>query len=62
MGLWLKKLMNMQENSEEIDNVEFNKELEQLLLRSKPDGHGLTVLPFLVEKEQLVGLKMPLEH
>ena len=46
--------MNMQENSEEIDNVEFNKELEQLLLRSKPDGHGLTVLPFLAG-ERAVG-------
>ena len=54
VGLWLKKLMNMQENSEEIDNVEFNKELEQLLLRSKPDGHGLTVLPFLAG-ERAVG-------
>ena len=54
VGLWLKKLMNMQENSEEIDNEEFNKELEQLLLRSKPDGHGLTVLPFLAG-ERAVG-------
>ena len=54
VGLWLKKLMNMQENSEEIDNIEFNKELEQLLLRSRPDGHGLTVLPFLAG-ERAVG-------
>ena len=54
VGLWLKKLMNMQENSEEVDNIEFNKELEQLLLRSKPDGHGLTVLPFLAG-ERAVG-------
>ena len=54
VGLWLKKLMNMQINFEEIETYESNRELEQLLLRSKPDGHGLTVLPFLAG-ERAVG-------
>ena len=54
VGLWLKKLMNMQINFEEIETDDLNRELEQLLLRSKPDGHGLTVLPFLAG-ERAVG-------
>ena len=54
VGLWLKKLMNMQINYDEIENDDLNRELEQLLLRSKPDGHGLTVLPFLAG-ERAVG-------
>jgi len=54
VGLWLKKLMNMQINFEEIETDDLNRELEQLLLRSKPDSHGLTVLPFLAG-ERAVG-------
>ena len=54
VGLWLKKLMNMQINYDEIENDDLNRELEQLLLRSEPDGHGLTVLPFLAG-ERAVG-------
>ncbi len=54
VGLWLKKLMNMQINFDEIETDDLNRELEQLLLRSKPDSHGLTVLPFLAG-ERAVG-------
>ena len=59
VGLWLKKLMNIQlgadENlNEEISTNESSLELENILLRSKPDAHGLTVLPFLAG-ERAVG-------
>lgn len=47
VGLWLKKIMNMQITSDEISTNESNAELENMLLRSEPDNHGLTVLPFL---------------
>ena len=59
VGLWLKKLMNIHSNidSNSIDEInanESNLELENILLRSKPDSHGLTVLPFLAG-ERAVG-------
>jgi len=59
VGLWLKKLMNIHSNvdSNSIDQInsrESNLELENMLLRSKPDNHGLTVLPFLAG-ERAVG-------
>ncbi|MBE31929.1 MAG: hypothetical protein CMP17_03080, partial [Rickettsiales bacterium] len=59
VGLWLKKLMNIHPNADsnsidEINESESNLELENMLLRSKPDSHGLTVLPFLAG-ERAVG-------
>ena len=53
VGLWLKRLMNIQVTTDNLTINQSDSELENALSRAKPDHHGLTVLPFLAGERSI---------